>query len=582
MTLNDVHARSVARGPVVRAVVLALFLAGLYACPAGAIDMPAPLSVDSANSMDGDRAARPQRVLGLNCVAGARIYAIDRLTIVNASGEIPSGRRDAALSRQPVANTAAAGGGGSDVVVNGTFFATRLGNSVPLGPVIRGGTADHDRYPGEAYGRGAVAMRADGRIIVGRAAGAGQSEIDWRFGDGPGNPVKAAMGGGALLIENGISLQWPDLRDEQKFTGSLQTNQFRKACHSLIGIRDGQAYLIFVEDDYGDTVQTKFAAAGFTALVKFDGGGACYLRDHDFSEPGGERTHKSEYNPTGLAAVVRRREMAIQRLDPCKTPNTALPGDNPLVDGVALSACFNGAQCSGRDAGKQPAEAYCRKQGQPAARSWRVVAGTVLSRDMGSGRIKDIGNPVVTALACGATCPDGSPPGPNGRCAEPPVAGGLLSTDTWAGLWKCESNRWGRYDLKIEGAGTASTIIGHQPNAGPYVYRVASVNAAKTGAEGTFELLEGRNGPAVAHGHWNFSVVGSKMLDTTHQREDNNQRFQYLCKRAASGATGTSPAPPAPAPTVTPPQPRVTPPQPRVTPPQRPTAPPAGTWTPIN
>lgn len=577
MTLNDLHDRRVAHGPVVPAAVLALCLAGLCVSPSGAIDMPAPLSVDSANSMDGDRAARPKRVLGLNCVAGARIYAIDGLTILNASGEIPSGRRDASLSRQPAANSAASGSRGFDVVVNGTFFATRLGNSVPLGPVIRGGNADHDRYPAEAYGRGAVAMRADGRIIVGRAAGAGQSEIEWRFGDGPANGVLAAMGGGALLIENGISLQWPDLRDDQKFTGSLQTNQFRKACHSLIGIRDGQAYLIFVEDDYGDTVQTKFAAAGFTALVKFDGGGACYLRDHDFSAPGGERTHKNEYNPTGLAAVVRRREMAIQRPDPCKTPNTALPGDNPLVDGTALSACFNGAQCSGRDAGKQAAEAYCRKQGQSAARSWRVVAGTVLSRDMGNGTIKDVGEPVITVLACGAdaNCPDGSPPRPDGSCAPPPVADGPLSTDTWAGLWKCESNRWGRYDLKIEGAGTASTIIGHQPNAGPYVYRVASVNGAKTGAEGTFDLLEGRNGPAVAHGHWNFSVVGSKMLDTTHQREDNNQRFQFLCKRAASGSVGTSPAPPAPTPTVTPPQPRVTPPQP-------PAAPPAGTWTPIN
>lgn len=582
MSLKDVHARCAARGPIGRAVVLALFPACLCLSPAGAIDMPAPLAVDSANSMDGDRSARPPRVLGPDCVAGARIYAIDRLTVLNASGEIPSGRRDASLSRQRVANSAASGGSGFDVVVNGTFFATRLGNSVPLGPVFRGGTADHDRYPGEAYGRGAVVLRADGRIIVGRAAGAGQSEIDWRFGDGPGNRVMAAMGGGALLIENGIALRWPDLRDKQKFTGSLRSNQFRKACHSLIGIRDGQAYLIFAEDDYGETVQANFAAAGFTALVKFDGGGACYLRDHDFSAPGGERLHKDEYNPTGLAAVVRRREMAIQRRDPCNTPNTALPGDNPLVDGIALSACFNGAQCSGRDAGKQAAEATCRRQGQSAARSWRVVAGTVLSRDMGSGQVRDVGEPVVTALACGAgaPCPDGSPPGPDGRCGAPPVAGGPLSTDNWAGLWKCTSNRWGRYDLKIEGAGTASTMIGFQPNAGPYVYRVASVNAAKTAAEGTFELLQGRNGPAVAHGHWNFSVLGdAKALDTTHRREDNNQLFKFLCKRAAGGSGGTSAAPPAPTPTVVAPQPRVTLP---VTPPQPPSAPPAGTWTPIN
>ncbi len=532
-----------------------LLIAPTAAMAAGA-SYPGPEKLTPLNSMSGDPSKRPLRVLGLTCIKNLRLYAIDRLVILNASTELPLARRDAKLAAQPLGNSAT-GASGYDVIANGTFVGPRQGNAVPLGPLVRAGVADHAKYPAEADYRGAVAIRADGTLIVGRAAGTKLDDLNWRFAPDVGNAVRAAMGGGGLLIENGVVQPWTDLGGPQKFGGSLTTGQFKDACHSLIGIRDGQAYLIFAASGTGDDLQKRLSKAGFDSVVKFDGSSTCTLRDIDLTPHAaptpqtaatiGIKDHLTRPNPTGFGVIVRREEMGVQRANPCTTPNTALPGGAPTISGTALSACFKGAQCTGRDAGEKAAVAFCRSTGYGTAQAWSTTTSTVLTRDIGDGAIYDVGQkPAVTGLKCGDTCADGSVPDADGICggSPPPPPPGTLTTDNWAGTWNCTSRRSGRFSMKITGAGMASQVIGFQPNAGPYRYHLRAIAPTRTQASGGFHLYQGRNGPEIGHGRFTFTVNARlQALDTTHVWDDGSKSYAHLCKRDPGRTTGATPAP---------------------------------------
>jgi hypothetical protein len=73
----------------------------------------------------------------------------------------------------------------------------------------------------------------------------------------------------------------------------------RRTDHTLIGIRDGQAYVVGANNKSGAQVQDDLVAAGFDAVVKFDGGSGSYFRD-------GNGTHYDGFNPVGFGVHARR------------------------------------------------------------------------------------------------------------------------------------------------------------------------------------------------------------------------------------------------------------------------------------
>lgn len=164
-----------------------------------------------------------------------------------------------------------------DVVANGTFYAGRD----PVGPVVRDGKRDTGGY-GMCAERGGVARLKDGSIVVGRTRGGKDDEVASAFGGTRENPVEEAMGGGALLIENGRAVSDKDLRERQNFkqgAGGIGAAQMRQTTHSLMGIRDGQAYHVWAKAKSGAQIQKELLEAGFQSLVMLDGGGAGHFDD---------------------------------------------------------------------------------------------------------------------------------------------------------------------------------------------------------------------------------------------------------------------------------------------------------------
>lgn len=198
---------------------------------------------------------------------------------------------DRPLSKQPV------GKGGYDLVASGTFTTDYVQSA---GPIMRDGKLDTPGHE-KAERRGGVAVLADGTIVVGRGDGRNTQDIQKTFGRDDA-AVKDFMGGGALLIENGKVVSDQDLRTTQRFDqggGGIRAQQMRRTHHVLVGIRDGQAFVILANDKDGATMQKDLVGSGFDSVVKFDGGSGGYWRD------GAGGADYAGTNTTGLG--VRRR-----------------------------------------------------------------------------------------------------------------------------------------------------------------------------------------------------------------------------------------------------------------------------------
>lgn len=193
-------------------------------------------------------------------------------------------------------------------VANGTFFD--VSTRTPAGSVMRAG-GNFERGVVKADERGSVAVLADGTLLLGLSKGGGLQRVEARFG-----AVAAFMGGGALLVENGRKIGSDDLETDQLFDqvdfkkcrageGGLAADQFWATNHTLIAVRDGQAYLLVNEKPMdGATLQTKLRAAGFTTAVKFDGGSKCFYDDgglSKFRRPVSLSAKSFVMNPVGFA-----------------------------------------------------------------------------------------------------------------------------------------------------------------------------------------------------------------------------------------------------------------------------------------
>jgi hypothetical protein len=165
------------------------------------------------------------------------LYQIQTLKVINADQR--GKKADPPLSAyQP-------GAGGCEVIANGSFTTKVPGKGDQLFPVVtvmRKGVLENNGQP-KTWGRGGVAVLRDGTITIDRQEGveAGspqnqvglglKSRINEVFGE-RGNPVSDFMGGGALLIENGMKVSSDDLYNRQVFDNGGQglfAEQFRQA-----------------------------------------------------------------------------------------------------------------------------------------------------------------------------------------------------------------------------------------------------------------------------------------------------------------------------------------------------------------
>ena len=230
------------------------------------------LGPKNAQLPGSDALARPAPALRGLEAQGFVVRPVRALALLNT---LASNGADAPLSRQRL------GAGGFDAVVNGGFYFDWKGKTYAAGPVVRRGVLEATGVPKSAH-RGALAIRTDGAIVIGRQRGATLPALEARFG-----PLRALMGGGALLIEDGVKVASADLARPasaggQQFdqgAGGLSAQQMRRTFHTVFAIRDGQLYLIGATDKTGAQIRDQLFAAGFDAAVKFDGGSGGYFRE---------------------------------------------------------------------------------------------------------------------------------------------------------------------------------------------------------------------------------------------------------------------------------------------------------------
>jgi len=294
--------------------------------------VPLPLTPETSTADRPDSFADPDALFG----SGYRGYAIDRLFVLNAVGA-----RDRPLTEQPVAS----GCNAYDVITNGTFF--RENPRQPISPLIRAGHRDaHDPHD-FALRRGAVAVRADGTIVVGRADGLSEAEIATGFGD----DLQEFMGGGILLIEEGRKVPLRDIVFtqhvqnrppahagepwEQLVDAGVWPDQCRATSHALVAIRKGQAYLLSAGRASCSAIQDALTAEGFGAAVMFDGGRVNYLAE------AGKPPHLTPRGGSAFPglAVYRRTQHPVPKGELCPDApvRCGLDGGNGGCEMAAVS-----------------------------------------------------------------------------------------------------------------------------------------------------------------------------------------------------------------------------------------------------
>lgn len=248
---------------------------------------------------------------------GYTVLPIAALGVMNASPDAPSETRDpkpfsvgwghpSLKIAQPDGSKVAA-----DLILNGTFFV--YGKLNVMGPVMRAGTVDKEiDGRSKIYGRGGIAILQNGDVVScapgpygdGGLAAAIQSSCSRN-----GVPVRDYMGGGATLIDHGekaCSGGQPsgcrrnrDLSTVQQFAGGIGAGQFRSTAHSIIAISGRQAYAVIPTAKSGTSIRNDLCKAGFSDVVKFDGGGGFLAR--------GAYKYGGNNPPTGFKIKVGKR-----------------------------------------------------------------------------------------------------------------------------------------------------------------------------------------------------------------------------------------------------------------------------------
>ena len=214
--------------------------------------------------------------------------------------------RDGPLSAQRL-------GKGFSLVANGGFTTAELDPANPkatkkdpkgreirkgIVPVIRDGKLDSKGID-LVQNRGGVAMLKDGSIVVMQQVGGTAEALQKVFGEGIDNPVVEFMGGGGQLIANGNAISNDNLSSTQRFSGGINAPQFRFTDHTLIGIYEGQAFVIHSPNKTETQLQADLLKAHFSAVVKLDGGGGIFWDD-------GKLDHaKSGNNVLGIGINVK-------------------------------------------------------------------------------------------------------------------------------------------------------------------------------------------------------------------------------------------------------------------------------------
>jgi len=150
----------------------------------------------------------------------------------------------------------------------------------PHGPVLRNGSLDTEGN-GRSHFRGTVAVLQDHSVVMGRADGASHRDLKKHFGQ-PGNPLTDALGGGALLIENGAKVRHLDLMQVQLIgtrAEGMDARCMRHDVHVLMGIQKGQAYAGWCVGKNAYDIQNDFHAFEFGTVIKFAYGSAVFFDD---------------------------------------------------------------------------------------------------------------------------------------------------------------------------------------------------------------------------------------------------------------------------------------------------------------
>jgi len=215
---------------------------------------------------------------------GYTVFPIESLRFVRAG-------RDPDLRQVPLTDDA-------DLVANGTFY-NNASTLEPVGTLIQNREIVDSGYS-KTRQRGGVAVLEDGKIIVCQQDGFSLVEIQDACAPGLAG-VQHFMGGGGLLLLNGQKVSQDNLSNLQKFDqggNGIDAEQFRNTSHTLVATRGNLAYIVLAIGKTGATMRDDFFAAGFSAVVKFDGGSGFYARNRD-------RTFGSGANPSGLLAKIK-------------------------------------------------------------------------------------------------------------------------------------------------------------------------------------------------------------------------------------------------------------------------------------
>lgn len=210
-----------------------------------------------------------------------------------------------------------------DIVTNGTFFTFTGSEMIIHGSLLANKKELVQTKTSKAAKRGGLAVLESGMVVIEQATGNTAKEVQERYSE----PIKLEiipipeifeqdlaveyLGGGALLIQNSQPFSGADLFSIQRFdnmdtehvnsTDGFDAMQMYATQHVVFGIRNEQPYLVVPCNKINKlgkdakTIQQDLMQIGFTAAIKFDGGGEFYINAKDL------KITKGKNSPTGFA-----------------------------------------------------------------------------------------------------------------------------------------------------------------------------------------------------------------------------------------------------------------------------------------
>lgn len=218
---------------------------------------------------------------------------------------------------------------GYDIVTSGTFFTT-----APLGTIILNNGKTFITNEPKALKRGGIAILNSGIISYNLTNGYTENTIRPIFDEKPAvsdiqfpeisetDVTSEFIGGGALLIHNGIKISGKDILEIQCFnqpmppekpgdippkpiTDGLKAAQMRNAQHIVIGKNNELDYPIVPKKSYlkkGEDIQREMFEIGFCETIKFDGGRGLWVESNIFNAGDQGKANKSGF-------AIRRKKL---------------------------------------------------------------------------------------------------------------------------------------------------------------------------------------------------------------------------------------------------------------------------------